>query len=88
MKVELREFKTKYMAKLLELRQQLLEKYPSKRDRVEHVVDTLMTKLYNLRTFTLPDYIFTLYLAAKEFEEFKQMFPSEDEIRGLVEDYE
>jgi hypothetical protein len=82
--MELREFKTKYMAKLLELRQQLLEKYPSKRDRVEHVVDTLMTKLYNLRTFTLPDYIFTLYLASKEFKELEALIPPKEEVEELL----
>jgi hypothetical protein len=82
--VELREFKTKYMAKLLELRQQLLEKYPSKRDRVELVVDALMTKLYNLRTFTLPDYLHTVYLASKEFPELQAMIPSEEEVKMLL----
>ena len=81
----LREFKAKYLAKLLNLKKQLLEKYPERRDRVEHVVDVLAAKLEHLRVYTLPDYLFTLHLAAKEFREIEELVPSEEEVRELIE---
>jgi hypothetical protein len=82
--VTLREFKAKYLAKLLNLKKQLLEKYPEKRERVEYIVDLLASKLENLRVFTLADYLFTLHLVTKEFSELEQMIPSEKEIEELV----
>jgi hypothetical protein len=81
----LREFKAKYLAKLLNLKKQLLEKYPERRDRVEHVVDVLAAKLEHLRVYTLPDYLFTLHLAAKEFREIEELVPSEQEVEELLE---
>ena len=85
MTTKLREFKAKYMAKLLNLKKQLLEKYPERRDRVEHVVDVLAAKLEHLRVYTLPDYLFTLHLAAKEFREIEELVPSEQEVEELLE---
>jgi hypothetical protein len=81
----LREFKAKYLAKLLNLKKQLLEKYPEKRERVEYVVDVLVAKLEHLRTFTLTDYIATLHYASKEFKEIEQLIPTEEEINELLE---
>jgi hypothetical protein len=80
----LREFKTKYLVKLLNLKKQLLEKYPDKAQRVEYVVDLLVTKLENLRTFTLTDYIATLYHASKEFKELEALIPAEEEVNELL----
>jgi hypothetical protein len=81
---KLREFKSKYLSKLLELRRELLSKYPDRSERVKHVIDTLITKLYNLRVFTLSDYLHTLYLVAKEFPELEQLIPSSQEIEELL----
>jgi len=81
----LREFKAKYLARLLNLKKQLLEKYPEKRERVEYVVDVLVAKLENLRVFTLTDYLATLHHAAKEFREIEQLIPSEQEVEELLE---
>jgi 2-hydroxy-3-keto-5-methylthiopentenyl-1-phosphate phosphatase len=81
----LREFKAKYLTKLLNIKKQLIEKYPEKRERVEYVVDLLVAKLENLRVFALTDYIATLYQATKEFRELEQLIPSEKEIEELVE---
>jgi hypothetical protein len=81
----LREFKAKYLAKLLNLKKQLLEKYPEKRERVEYIVDLLASKLENLRTFTLTDYLFTLHLAAKEIPEIEQLIPPSEEVEELIE---
>ena len=80
----LREFKAKYMAKLLNLKKLLLEKYPDRADRVEYIVDMLVAKLEHLRVFTLPDYLFTLHLAAKEFREIEALIPSEQEVEELL----
>ena len=80
----LREFKTKYLAKLLNLKKQLLEKYPDRAERINYIVDLLVTKLENLRTFTLTDYLATLYHASKEFKEIEQLIPTEKEINELL----
>ena len=81
----LREFKAKYLAKLLNLKKQLLEKYPERAQRVEYVVDVLVAKLENLRVFTLTDYLATLHHAAKEFREIEALIPSEQEVEQLLE---
>jgi phage regulator Rha-like protein len=81
----LREFKAKYLARLLNLKKQLLEKYPERADRVNYIVDLLASKLENLRTFTLADYLFTLHLATKELPELEQLIPAEEEVRELLE---
>ena len=80
----LREFKAKYMAKLLNLKKQLLEKYTERAQRVEHIVDVLVAKLEHLRTFTLTDYIATIYHASKEFREIEALIPSEQEVEELL----
>jgi hypothetical protein len=82
--MELREFKAKYLAKLLNLKKQLVEKYPERAERINYITDLLASKLENLRTFTLPDYLFTLHLATKEFPELEQLIPSEQEIDELL----
>jgi hypothetical protein len=81
----LREFKARYMAKLLNLKKQLLEKYPERAERVEYVVDILVAKLEHLRVFTLTDYLATLHHAAREFREIEQLIPTEEEIQELLE---
>jgi hypothetical protein len=84
-RLRLSELKARYMARLLDLRKQLLEKYPDKRGEVESVVDKLMSKLQILRARWIPDYIFSVYQYAKEFPELEALIPSEEEIRGLEE---
>ena len=80
----MREFKAKYMAVLLELKEELEQRYPDRAQRVEYIVDVLMSKLENLRTYTLPDYLHTVYLASKEFGEFRRMVPPKEEIEQLL----
>jgi hypothetical protein len=81
----LREFKAKYMAKLLNLKKQLLEKYPERAERINYIVDLLASKLENLRVFTLTDYLFTLHLATKEIPELEQLIPPSEEVEELIE---
>ena len=81
----LREFKAKYMAKLLNLKKQLVEKYPERAQRVEYITDILVAKLENLRVFTLTDYLATLHHATKEFKELEELIPSSQEIEELLE---
>jgi hypothetical protein len=75
--------KAKYMARLMKLRKELKQKYPDKIDRVENIVFELAPKLANLRRHMLTDYLFTVTLACKEFTEFCQLIPSEQEIRQV-----
>ena len=82
--MNLRDFKAKYMAKLMALRKQLIEKYPDRSDRVQYVCDVIAMKLRALRTFTLTDYLATLYDAVKEFKELEALIPSEKEVKALL----
>jgi len=84
----LRKFKARSMARLVEIKRELLSKYPDKAERVNYIVDLIATKLENLRTFTLTDYIATLYHASKEFAEFEQLIPSSKEIDELLKSSE
>jgi hypothetical protein len=81
----LREFKVRYLTKLLNMKRQLIEKYPERKERAEYIVDVLVAKLEQLRTFTLPDYLATLYSATKEFPELEALVPTEQEIQELYE---
>jgi hypothetical protein len=82
--MELREFKAKYLARLLNLRKQLLERYPDRVQRIEYIVDILSNKLSTLRIYTLADYLHTVYLASKEFSEFEELVPPKEEIEQLL----
>ena len=84
----MREFKARSLAKLVEIKRELLEKYPDRSERINYIVDLLAVKLDNLRTYTLTDYIFTLYQASKEFKELEQLIPSYQEIDELLKDGE
>jgi len=75
--------KAKYMARLMKLRKELKQKYPEKSERIENIVFELAPKLSNLRRHMLTDYLFTVTLACKEFNEFCQLIPSEQEIRQV-----
>jgi hypothetical protein len=82
--MNIREFKAKYMARLMEIRKQISEKYPDRSDRAQYISDLLIVKLRSLRTFTLADYLATLYDAVKEFKELEALIPSEKEIKALL----
>jgi hypothetical protein len=78
-------FKAKYLARLLKLRKELKAKYPDKADRIETIVFEIAPKLANLRRHMLTDYLFTATLACREFAEFCQLVPTENEIKQLLE---
>ncbi|MFH8120349.1 MAG: hypothetical protein QXS37_06110 [Candidatus Aenigmatarchaeota archaeon] len=82
--MELREFKAMSLAKLMSLSKKLKEKYPERADRIEYIVFELVSKLQNLRTYTLTDYLFTLYLATREFQEFAELIPNEKTVEELL----
>ena len=83
--MELREFKAKYLARLLNLKIRLLKKYPDRAQRIEYIVDLLANKLSTLRLYTLPDYLHSVHLATKEFKEFEELLPPVEEIDELLE---
>jgi hypothetical protein len=82
--VRLREFKARSLAWLIEIKRELLEKYPDRSDRINYIIDLLATKLESLRTYTLTDYIFTLYQASKEFRELERLIPGTQETDELL----
>jgi hypothetical protein len=75
--------KTKYLVRLMRLRKELKQKYPEKSERIENIVFELAPKLANLRRHMLTDYLFSVTLACKEFSEFCNLIPSEQEIRQV-----
>jgi hypothetical protein len=86
MSKKLHKFKTKYMSLLVSLKQELVQKYPNKVDRIELIIDILMNKLYALKSHSLADYLHTLHLATKEFKEFSKMMPSSEEIEEILKE--
>lgn len=86
--MRLSEFRALMLSKLLEISKQLKEKYNDKRDKIDHITNTLVVKLQQLRKTTLTDYIFTLYMYSKEFKELEELIPDHETIKKLLEDAE
>jgi hypothetical protein len=82
-KSKLYAFKVKYLARLMRLRKELKQKYNEKADRIETIVFEIASKLANLRRHMLTDYLFTVTLACREFIEFCQLVPTEQEIKTI-----
>lgn len=78
-------FKAQSIAKLSELSKKLKEKYPEKTSRIDYIVDILMAKLHTLDKHNLHDYLFTVYLASREFKEFIELAPDEKTVSELLE---
>jgi hypothetical protein len=76
-------FKAKYMSRLMKLRKELRQKYPDKKDRIEAIVFDSAARLHVLRRDGLTDYLFSATLACREFAEFCQLVPTEQEIKQL-----
>jgi len=82
----LREFKVKQLTKLKELEEQLISKYPEKTQRINEITSLLVAKLSHLRTYSLYDYLETIYLASREIPEFISLMPKEKEVEELLEE--
>jgi len=76
-------FKAKYLCRLLNLRKELKQKYSEKADRVEEIAFEIAPRLANLRRHMLTDYLFTVTLTCREFAEFCQLVPSEEEVKKI-----
>ena len=83
-KAVLKKFRAVYLARLINLRKTLIEKYPDRRERIEYICDTLEDELSELRTHTLAHYLHIVYQAYKEFPEFSEMIPSGSEVEELL----
>jgi len=78
----LEKFKAVQIARLTHIKQQYAENA-----RVQEIIDLyLVPKLQHLRQMDLSDYIFTLYLASREFNVFVELIPSEQEVEQLVKE--
>ncbi|MCL7388702.1 MAG: hypothetical protein LZ173_02030 [Thaumarchaeota archaeon] len=74
-------FKSTQLAKLIQIKQLF------KDARVAEIVDNyLIPKLQHLRIMDLPNYIFTLYLASREYRIFELLIPSEQEVDEMFKD--
>ena len=80
----LREFRARELARLWSIRTRLLGKYPDRVERIDYLTRVIATKLDTLRSYTLADLLFTIYLASSEFEEFGELMPSEEEVSELM----
>ena len=77
----LRKFKAEHISRLIALKQQFIDN-----QRIQEIVDNhLLPKLQHLRAMDLSDYIFTLYLASREFKVFEDLIPSEETVDKLIE---
>ena len=75
-------FKAVQIAKLNQIKLQYKDNA-----RVQEIIDLyLIPKLQSLKTHALPDYVFTLYLASREFSVFEDLVPSEQEVENLVKE--
>jgi hypothetical protein len=61
----------------------LKQKYKEKSDRVEEIVFDLAPRLHLLRRDGLTDYLFSATLACREFTEFCQLVPTDQEIKTI-----
>jgi hypothetical protein len=75
--------KARYMARLMKLRTELKAKHTEKAGRVEEIVFEIASKLANLRSHMLTDYLFTATLACREFAELCSIVPSEEEVKKI-----
>mgnify|MGYP001770758498 CR=1 FL=1 len=85
--MNLREFRALELAKLFEIEKKLQQKYGNDEKKVERIktlVQSLAAKIYNLRTFTLADFLFTVHQYAAEFEEFAELMPSVEVVKELL----
>jgi hypothetical protein len=80
----LREFKAKQITMLMLKRIYLKGAYPDRAERIDEVIDILISKLQNLRAYTLTDYLSTLYRAMREFEELEDLVPDVKEVEELL----
>lgn len=86
--MKLREFKARQIARLMELKKQMLITHVNKADRVEYVVNTLIAKLQKLRTYTINSYLLTIHAFAKEFPELEELIPDHATIERLMREAE
>jgi hypothetical protein len=77
----LKKFKAIQLSKLIDIKQKCSNQ------RVHEIVDLhLIPKLQHLRAADLADYIFTLYLASREYAVFEELIPSEEEVEELIKE--
>ena len=79
--MKLEKFKAVQIARLTQLKQQFADN-----QRIAEIIDIyLIPKLQHLRAMDLADYIFTLYLASREFSIFEDLIPPEEVVDQLIE---
>jgi hypothetical protein len=80
--VKLEKFKAVQIARLTQLKQQHADN-----ERIAEIIDLyLIPKLQHLRQMDLADYIFTLYLASREFKVFEELIPDEETVEKLIKE--
>jgi hypothetical protein len=78
--MRLEKFKAIQISKLAQLKQQHADNA-----RIAEIIDLyLMPKLQHLRQMDLSDYIFTLYLASREYAVFEELIPSVEDVDKII----
>jgi hypothetical protein len=72
------------MSMLASLEEELVGKYPEKGERIRQIAGYLAGKLHSLRVYTLNDYLFNIYLASREFQEFTRLMPKPEEVDEVL----
>ncbi|MEM4913888.1 MAG: hypothetical protein QW579_06775, partial [Desulfurococcaceae archaeon] len=71
------------LAMLAKLEDELLEKYPNRREQVKNIVERLRKKTIALRRWNVLDYVATIYELSDLFPELKQLIPPKEAIEKL-----
>ena len=80
--MSLEKFKAVQIAKLTQIKQ-----LHADNERIAEIIDLhLIPKLQHLRQMDLADYIFTLYLASREFKVFEELIPDEETVEKLIKE--
>jgi len=81
MALKLYKFKAEQLSRLITIKQQFADN-----TRIQEIVDLhLIPKLQHLRVMDIADYVFSLYLASREFKVFEELIPSEETVDQLIE---
>ena len=83
--MNLEDFKVKYILKLGEVEQLLLEKYPDKKERIVFLCNLLESKLENLELHNMHDYLATIFHSKEEFPEIMELWPWDYEVEQLLQ---
>ena len=82
--MNLRDFKAIELAKLARIREELLRKYPDRREEIESITERIAMSIMGLRLYTLSSFIYALLQYSKEYPELRELMPDEKTVEELI----